>query len=467
MSERPVDLLPELLLLAGAVAALIVGLFAPRARQGLAGWAAAAATVAALGASIWQWTGPIRRAFDDSYRVDTVTSAIRVTVCVTVLFVLVLCRDRFRGDSRETETYVLVLLGALGAIALSGANDLLLLMGAYTLASVPLYTLVGFAKDAAGTEAAMKYYLLGALFGLTMLLGITTLFGLAGQTAYPEIGAPLRHAPVGAAAIGVVALLAGLAFKASAVPAHFWIPDVAEGASPAVAAFVTTVPKLGALAATFRLFDGPLQHLPVRWRLLLAIAATASMTLGNLAAFAQTSPRRLLGYSTISQVGYLLLPVVVAGESRFARDALLFYLAGYALTNVGAFAVIAAVPDARTLDQYRGLARLCPAVAVALVICLLGFVGTPPLAIFIGKLTAFAVAIDGGWTWLAVVAAVNTVASVFYYLRWIVPLFATAEPGGALATRAWPRQAAYAAAASSLALGLLAGIALTSGQRFG
>src|SRR6266702_1115887 len=195
-------------MLGGALVTLIAGLFTPRGRQGVAGAVAAAATIAAGAASIWQWTGPVRRAFDDSYRVDTITSAIRVIVCVAVLFVLALCRDQFRGHRRETEAYVLILLGGLGAITLSGANDLMLLMGAYTRASVPLYALVGFVKNAAGTEAAMKYYLLGALFGLTMLLGITVLYGLAGQTGYPQITTALSRAPVGAVAIAVVALLA-------------------------------------------------------------------------------------------------------------------------------------------------------------------------------------------------------------------------------------------------------------------
>lgn len=468
MNERPIDLLPELLLLGGALGTLVLGLFRPRTRQGLAGVVAAATTAAALGASVWQWAGPVRRAFDDSYRVDTLSSAVRVIVCLALLLLLALCRDQVGGHPRETEAYVLVLLGGLGAIMLAGANDLLLLMGAYMLASIPLYALVGFVKDAAGTEAAMKYYLMGALLGLTMLLGVTELYGLAGQTAYPQIASALVSAPRAPIAIGIVAVLAGLAFKSGAVPAHFWIPDVAEGAAPAVAAFVTTVPKIGGLAAMFRLFDGPLQHVPVNWRLLLAVLATASMTLGNLAAFFQTSPTRLLGYSTISQVGYLMLPVVVAGESGFARTALLFYLAAYAVTNIGAFAVVASVPAAHTLEDYRGFARESPALAAALVVCLLGLVGTPPLAIFIGKLSAFGVAIDGGWAWLAVVAAANTVASLFYYLRWVLPAFRSAPFADTQfsAIQTWPRQVAYTSALSSLAVGVFAGIAL-GGQAFG
>lgn len=474
MSERPLDLLPELILLGGALSGLITGLFLPRRRQGVVAGVAGIAALAAMAAAGWQWTGPTRYAFADSYRVDTLTDAVRVTVCGALLLLLPLARGRYRDHPRETEVYVLMLLASLGAVTLAGANDLLLLMGAYMLASVPLYALTGFAKDAPGTEAAMKYYLMGALLGITMLAGITVLYGLAGQTAYPALPSGLVEAPAGPLAFAVVAVLAGLAFKSGAVPAHFWIPDVADGTPAAVAAFVTTIPKLGGLAALFRLFDGPLQHIDLQWRLLLAVLATASMTLGNLAAFFQTSPRRLLGYSTISQVGYLLLPIVVAGRADSARDALLFYLAGYAVTNVGAFAVAAALPRRNTLEDYRGLIGSHPGLSLALILSLLGLIGTPPLAVFIGKLGAFSVAIDGGYTWLAAVAAINTVASVFYYLRWISPVVRSstsrssagdAIPGGeSAANHAIAGQVsalvAYAAAGGGLLLGLLAGLLL-------
>lgn len=145
------------------------------------------------------------------------------------------------------------------------------------------------------------------------------------------------------------------------------------------------------------------------------------MTLGNLAAFFQTSARRLLAYSTISQVGYLLMALAVATRTDLAQQSLLFYLAAYAATNLGAFAVVTALPAARHLKDYRGLAHRHPGLAAVLVVCLLGLVGTPPTGIFLGKLEIFSATIDGGYTWLAVLAVANTVASLFYYLRWLAP----------------------------------------------
>lgn len=209
-----------------------------------------------------------------------------------------------------------------------------------------------------------------------MLLGVTLLDGLAGGTTYAELTHGLGRAPSAALAVAVVAVLGGLLFESGAVPAHFWVPDAAQGSGVTAAAFLTTVPKIGAWLATYRFVDA----LPgtLRWGLLVGVVAAASMTLGNLAAYAQRDPRRLLGWWTVSQVGYLLLPVAVAGHSDLARPALLVYLAAYAITNLGAFAVTAALPQRRELSAHRGLGRSRPVVAGALLVCLLGLVGTPP-----------------------------------------------------------------------------------------
>ena len=205
--------------------------------------------------------------------------------------------------------------------------------------------------------------------------------------------------------------------------------------------------------------------------LLVAVLAAVSMTLGNLAAFFQTTVQRLLAYSTISQVGYLLMAVAVAGRAELAQPALLFYVAGYAITNLGAFAVVAELPQARMLDDYRGMARRHPALAVALAVCLFGLIGTPPTAVFLGKLTVFTAAVDGGFAWLAVLAVVNTVASVFYYLRWLAPAFrrpaAEDHPAEALTpvavltrTGTWSTATAHVCAAGALLLGIGGGALL-------
>jgi NADH-quinone oxidoreductase subunit N len=184
------------------------------------------------------------------------------------------------------------------------------------------------------------------------------------------------------------------------------------------------------------------------------------MTLGNLAAFFQQDVRRLLGYSTISQVGYLLMAVTVATRSSLALPSLLLYLAAYALTNLGAFAVVCALPRAKTIESYHGLLRHRPWLAISLVVCLLGLVGTPPTAVFAGKLTVFTATLDGGYAWLVVVAVVNTVASLFYYLRWIVGALRPASADTAPELDRWSEATAYVTAAASIAAGPLAGLLL-------
>ncbi|MEU0880424.1 NADH-quinone oxidoreductase subunit N [Lentzea sp. NPDC005914] len=457
MDENPLALLPEILLIVAAVFGLLLGSYLPRQRQWLVRFVAAAACAGTIIATVVVWFRPDLTVFGDSYVVDVSTNATRIAVAAAVLLVLCLAPGEVAGAARESEWYVLVLLAAVGTIAMAGANDLMLLAAAFLLASIPLYALAGFGKDALGTEAALKYYLLGALLGVTMLGGVTVLFGVGGATTYADLGEGIGKAPGAAVAVGVIALMAGLLFKAGAVPAHFWVPDVAEGARPVVAAFVTTVPKIGAVVAIYRLVAGPLSSGSVDTMLLIAVVAAVTMTLGNLAAFFQDNVRRLLAYSTISQVGYLLVGVAAATGSELARPSVLLYLLGYAITNVGAFAVVCALPDAVTLDDYRGLRRGHRWLALSLVVCLLGLVGTPPTVVFAGKLTVFTAGLDAGLGWLVVLAAVNTVASLYYYLRWIAPAMRDAEMDGAAVVRPRAAITACVAAAASLGLGLLTG----------
>ena len=461
MNENVGALLPELLLVLAAAAGLLAGSWLPRDRQWVVRLIAMAGCVAGLVAAIVDLTRPAQRVFASSYVVDVGLGAARIVVLLSILLTIGLSVDRVGGSPRETEFYVLLLLGGLGSIALAGANDLLLLVAAYLLASIPLYALTGIARTGPGTEAAMKYYLMGALSGVTMLVGVTLLFGVGRSTLYTDLAVALPGAPRAAVAVGLVAVLAGLLFKIGAVPLHFWVPDVVQGATTPVAAFVATIPKIGGLLAIYRLLSTALATVEVDWSLLVAVIAAVTMTLGNLAAFFQDDVRRLLAYSTISQVGYLLMAVAAADRAVLALPALGFYLAAYAVTNLGAFAVVAELPRAQALSDYRGMAARHRWLALSLAICLLGLIGTPPTAVFIGKLTVFTAAVDAGLGWLAVVAVVNTVASVFYYLRWIAPVFrrpAAAPVEDALQPAGnWAAISAYSAAGASLLLVVLAG----------
>ena len=468
MNENLTALLPEIALLGAAVIGLLTGSWLPRHRQWAIAVLAAAACVTGLAATAHTMaTSREQTVFSHSFAVDAATDAGRLIVLGALLLVITMSVETVRSHKRQTEYWVLLLMTGAGTLALIGANDLLMLFAAYLLASIPAYALAAFAKDAPGTEAALKYYLMGALLGVTMLAGTALLYAAGHATLYRELSASLPAAHYGLTAVGLVAVLAGLLFKAGAVPAHFWVPDVTQGAPTPVAAYVTTLPKIGGLIAGYRLLHQALADTSVNWPLLLAVLAAVTMTLGNLAAFFQTSVKRLLAYSTISQVGYLLMALAVATRTDLAQKGLLFYLATYAATNLGAFAVVTELPHARTVQDYRGLARRRPGLTAVLVICLLGLVGTPPTGIFLGKLEIFTAAIDGGYTWLAALAVANTVASLFYYLRWLAPLFTSTEPAPAEAHAVlgrWAAATAYTAATLALALGLNGGVVLLMGE---
>lgn len=452
-------LAPEGALAVVAVLGLLLGSFLPRTRQWPVRVLAAVGAVTVIATTVPVWNRDVYTLFDGSYGIDTATNTVRLVVAGSILLLLAMSIPEIRSNARESEFLVLLVLGGLGAVLLAGANDLLVLLVAYLLASIPLYALTGFGKDSLGTEAALKYYLFGALFGAAMLFGAVLILGAGGATAYPMLANETYAAPRAALALGAVAVLGGLLFKAGAVPAHFWVPDVTQGTRPVVAAVVTTVPKLGAVIAIYRLSAIVLDPSGLNWRLLLAVIAAVTMTLGNFAAFFQTDVRRLLAYSTISQIGYLLVGVVAADRSVYALPGVLLYLAAYALTNLGVFAVVCAQPHLRTLTDYTGLLRRRPGLVIALIICLLGLIGAPPTGIFVGKLTVFTAAFDTGLTWLVVLAIGNTVASVFYYLRWITPTLRgrhnsddSHDPSLAVA-----RTVSYVAAAGAVLTGLLAG----------
>lgn len=459
-SVRPLLLLPEILLFAGGLCALMGGSFLARDRQWITRVVAAIALVASIVGSAVALAGGPEAAFDGSYAIDTATGATRIVAALGTLLVLGIAGDELTGSARESETYALLLFATTGTILLGGARDLLVLVVAFLLASIPLYGLIGSVRTPRGAEATMKAYLMGALFGIVLLLGVTLLYGVTGSTLHSDLAQRLSGAPPAAVAAGLLAIVAGLMFEAGGIPAHFWVPDAAQGANGTVATFLTTVPKIGAMVAVYRL----VLVLPdsVDWQLLIGLLAVVSMTLANLAAFSQDDPRRLLGWSTVSQVGFLLVPVAAATRSDLALPSLLLYLTGYTVTNIAAFAVTTALPGRRTLADYRGLSRSRPWLAGSLLVALLGLVGTPPAVLFVGKLTTATAAWEAGLAWLTVAVFANSLISLFYYLRWIIPVFSatsdTRSHPGSVPVGPWSSATALVAAFLSVAFGLAGGL---------
>lgn len=416
-------LLPEVVLLAAAVITLLAGSYLPRHRQTLTRWFTLGALLTSSATAFIPVGRPATEIFTDTYAIDTPTTVIRLLVPVATAVVILIGRNEFIGTRRESETYALLLLATLGTVVVAGTTDLLVLMSGYLLASIPLYALIGLSRTARAAEATLKTYLMGALFGVLLLAGITLLTALGTSSSYAGLTLGLEHAPPAAVAAGFVAVIVGLLFKAGGVPGHFWVPDAAESSGPAIAAFLTTIPKLGALVALARLVT--VAPTSIDLPLLMAVLAALSMTVGNFAALAQKNVRRLLGWSTVSQVGYLLMPVAVITLTPKAPGALLSYLVLYALTNLTVFAVIACLPRRENLSDWAGMAKSHPWLTGALIVGSLSLLGTPPTAVFVGKLAVFTATWNGGIAWLVVIAAVNTVVSLVYYLRLLVSPFSS------------------------------------------
>ena len=413
------DLGPELAVLIGAVVVLLAAMALPQRRHGLcAGLALVALAVAAAMAA--RQLGAHRLTFSGTFALDGATGAARLLILGATALCIGLCPRWFATDRRHGELYAMVLFSALGAMAMVGAADLMQLAVGILLSSVTGYVLAAWHRDwAISLEAGMKYFLIGALANALMVIGIVLVMGMTGTTDY----AALQAADLTGALtlIGLILVLVGLLFKLGAVPGHTWVPDVAEGAPAPMAAFLTTVPKIAAALALIRLVAlVPTEGSALR--LLVALLAAVTMTLGNLAALWQDDVRRLIGWSSVSQAGYALMAVAVIGLAESALPALIAFIGSYAIANVAALAAIVHLRGRTELEGYAGLIRGQPLAAATLILAFLSLVGIPPLVGFAGKFALFLAAIEGGFAWLAVVAIANSVLSLFYYARVIGPV---------------------------------------------
>jgi NADH-quinone oxidoreductase subunit N len=355
------------------------------------------------------------------------------------------------------EYYALMLFALAGMMLMATATDLLVIFLALEVLSLAVYVLTGIRRQsAAGTEAAFKYFLLGAFSSAFFLYGIAFVYGLTGSTRLAKVGElmaaqALAPAPLQLAAVGL--LLVGFAFKVSAVPFHMWTPDAYEGAPPAVTGFMSTGVKAAAFAAFARVFLSALEPLSAEWRPLVWGLASLTMIVGTVVGLAQTNVKRMLAYSSIAHGGYLLVALVAANDA--GKGALLFYLLTYAVTNLGAFGVIAAMETTeRANDQvkdYAGLWRRQPALALLMTIFLLSLGGFPPFGGFIAKWYIFSAALTAGETWLAIIGVLTSVVSVVFYLRIIVVMYMT-EGEDLPAVDLVPRPTTAALLASALLL---------------
>ena len=363
-----------------------------------------------------------------------------------------------REQMARFEFPVLMLFATLGMMMMVSANDLMSLYLGLELQSLSLYVIAAFRRDTVrSSEAGLKYFVLGALSSGMLLYGSSMVYGFVGSTSFETVAEVLGAAPAGEAPsvgliIGLVFVLAGLAFKVSAVPFHVWTPDVYEGAPTPVTAFFASAPKVAAMALLVRVMTGPFGDLTTQWQQIVVVVSIGSMVLGAFAAINQTNIKRLMAYSSIGHMGFVLVGLAAGSEAGVRGVAI--YMAIYLLMNIGTFACILCMRQqgrmVEGIDDLKGLSKTSPMMALALAVFMFSMAGIPPLAGFFGKFYVFLAAIQEGLYTLAVIGVLASVVGAFYYLR-IVKLMYFDEPAESF-DRPIARELRFIIAGTSLAM---------------
>jgi NADH-quinone oxidoreductase subunit N len=420
-------LVPELTLAGLVLLLLPLGPFLPPGRKSLTTWLALGGLIVVAIESARMLTFATQPIFLDTYAVDQFAVYFKLFAVATTAFVLLATHSHFRGRPHEGEVPALLLLVCLGIMGLAASQDLALIALFIQLVTVGSYILVGIAKEnRLATEAAFKMFLFSATVGAVMIYGMVLLFGLTGTLRLPELAAKLPAMPVVTTIAAFLLVLAGYGFEVTLVPFHTWAPDTYQGAPTPIAGFLSVGPKAAGLAVLLRTLVVAFPHNLGHWAELFAVLAAITMTVGNLFALRQSSLKRLLAYSSIAQVGYILVGVAAAERSQFAVPGALLYLAIYLFMNLGAFLAVDALERQLKTDEIArlaGLGRRMPFVAAVLAVCLLSLAGFPPFGGFIGKTYLFGAALEAGWTWLAIIMLVNVAISLFYYVRVLEPMY--------------------------------------------
>ncbi len=413
-------ILPEVLLLALAVLVLILDPFLKKDanRRSFLGMFTAAGLLVTLTLSLlFARPADPSLVFGGMLRFDWLGFLFKMffvfAAAVTALFFM----DTDKLNQRA-EAYLLLLAATIGMCLMSSSADLVMLYLAIETTSIPLYILAGFLTgDDRSTESGFKYMLFGALTSAVLLYGFSLIYGFAGTTSLYDLS--IHFSNFDLLAVGITFLvLAGLAFKVSLFPFHFWAPDVYEGAPTPVAGFLSTASKAAGFAVILRLLTAVFPVISTDWSMILAVLATLTMTVGNLIAMAQKNIKRLLAYSSIAHAGYAMIGVVAFSQLGVASA--VFYLFAYMLTNLLAFGIVGIVGHVTGSDDvsaYNGLDRRNATLSLAALVAFLSLAGMPPFGGFVAKFFVFAAAIQSGWIWLAVVGVLNSIFGLYYYLN--------------------------------------------------
>jgi len=415
---------PEITVLGLICVVLVADLFVDDEHRVLTFWM----SMAALGITLWSLlaTAPDARVviFDGSYVSDPLSQVLKVAATGFVAISFLYARDYLRAnDLHKGEYYVLGMIGLLGMMIMISANSMLTMyLGLETLA-LSQYTLVAIDRNnVTSAESAMKYFVLGAIASGSLLYGISWIYGVTGSLQFDQIAAAIASDPQLNSLplwFGLAFVIVGIGFKFGAVPFHMWLPDVYHGARTPVTLYIASAPKLAALALTLRMLVDGLGGLHDVWADMLMVIAVLSLLVGNIVAIAQTNIKRMLAYSTIAHVGFILLAIFCGTDEGYA--AALFYTLTYVVAAAGSFGIIILLSrrgyEAENLSDFKGLNARSPWFALMMLFLMLSLTGIPPFIGFFGKLNVISVVLDGNYIGLAVLMVLASVVGAYYYLR--------------------------------------------------
>ena len=428
-------LLPELYLTAAACVLLLLDAFIRPGRRHLLHWLSIAVVLIGIYLVVnGPGTGTVT-AYGGMFVRDGVASLLKVFVLACTVLVFIYGRPYLiERKLYQGEFYTLAIFAALGAMLLVSAGNLVMVYLGLELLTLSTYALVALDRDSPrSSEAAIKYFVLGAMASGMLLYGMSMIYGATGTLALAKLyEAAAQTAMPNLLVFGLIFAIVGIGFKLSAAPFHMWAPDVYEGSPTAVTVFIASVPKLAAFGMAYRLLANGLGDLAPHWQHMLAVLAVISLAIGNLVAIVQTNLKRLLAYSTISHMGYLLVGLVNAGPEGYA--AAMFYAVSYALMGTAAFGVILALARAGfecdAIDDLKGLNQRSPWLAFLMLLVMFSLAGVPPLFGFYAKLLVLQAAVHAGMLWLAIVGAVFAIIGLYYYLRVVKVMYFDAPAEG-------------------------------------
>ncbi|MDP2731142.1 MAG: NADH-quinone oxidoreductase subunit N [Dehalococcoidales bacterium] len=425
-------IIPELSVLAGAIIVILFNLFS-KDKKGL-NLISLAGLVVAGGFTISYWGKSNQVIFNNMLAVDHFALFFKLLfLSIAGLVILASIKYASKFAQFRGEYSALVLISTLGMMLMASATELIFLFVALELTSLTLYALVGFLKNQKSTESALKYFLLGAISSAIFLYGMIFIYGFTGTTQLGEIAVAIQNNITAGSTggfgllLGIVLIITGLGFKITAFPFLMWAPDVYEGAPTPVTAYLSVASKSAGFAIVLRIFYSAFSQ-PVwlgnEWGMAFGILAVIGMTAGNIWAIPQPNIKRMLAYSSVAQAGYIMLGLATMGFAAqtdiLGQSGVLFFLAAYTATNLGAFFAVIGLSEktgSDNIEDYAGMGKKSPLLALALSFCLISLIGIPPTAGFIAKFYLFSAAVQHNLLWLVIVAVINSVISAYYYLR--------------------------------------------------